>query len=124
MLPPSPQVRSPSTISLLLSLLVLLMLQMSVFREYNLHIHAEFNLKARNQSVTVQQIHFLAIEEIRPGMFQLLTQKMSAKGIEMRVITGDADTYIVRSGLEKQLLIPRERHRPSHVTDCFATTRK
>ncbi|GBM07177.1 hypothetical protein AVEN_15423-1 [Araneus ventricosus] len=32
---------------------------------------------------------------------QLLTQKMAAKGTERRVATGDADTYIVRSGLEK-----------------------
>ncbi|GBM72866.1 hypothetical protein AVEN_39762-1 [Araneus ventricosus] len=41
------------------------------------------------------------MEGIRPGLIQLLTQKMAAKGIETRVATGDADTYIVRCGLEK-----------------------
>ncbi|GBN14473.1 hypothetical protein AVEN_233943-1 [Araneus ventricosus] len=93
----------PSTRPLLLSLLVLLTLQMSVFRQYNLNLHicAEFNLKARNQSVTVRQKHFLAIERNKTSLIRLLTQKMAAEGIETRVATGDADTYIVRSGLEK-----------------------
>ncbi|GBM96664.1 hypothetical protein AVEN_29482-1 [Araneus ventricosus] len=49
---------------------------------------------------------------------------MAAKGTETRVATGDADTYIVRSGLEKATSHPRERRRPSRVTDCFGTTRK
>ncbi|GBM64161.1 hypothetical protein AVEN_57170-1 [Araneus ventricosus] len=97
---------------------------MSVFRQYNLnlHIYAEFNLEDRNQSVTVRQKHFLAIEEIRPGMFNYFlqtfqlqifqlhfTQKMAAKGIETRVATGDADTYIVRSGLEKATSHPKRK---------------
>ncbi|GBO22703.1 hypothetical protein AVEN_62745-1 [Araneus ventricosus] len=96
----------PSTRSLLLSLLVLLTLKMSVFRQYNLnlHIYAEFNLKARNHSVPVRQKHFLEIEEIRP---ELRTQEMAAKGIKTRVATGDVDTYIVRSGIEKATSHPK-----------------
>ncbi|GBM80637.1 hypothetical protein AVEN_211608-1 [Araneus ventricosus] len=96
----------PSTRSLLLSLLVVLTLKMSVFRQYNLnlHIYAEFNLKARNHSVPVRQKNFLAIEEIRP---ELQTQEMAAKGIKTRVATGDADTYIVRSGIEKTTSHPK-----------------
>ncbi|GBM94661.1 hypothetical protein AVEN_43893-1 [Araneus ventricosus] len=31
---------------------------------------------------------------------------MAAEGIEMRVATGDSDTYIVRCGLEKAILHP------------------
>ncbi|GBN14632.1 hypothetical protein AVEN_142091-1 [Araneus ventricosus] len=99
----------PSTRSLLLNLLVLLTLQMIEFiqRNVNLDICAQFNLKSRNQSVTVQQEHFLANGRNKTRLVQLLTQKMAAKGIETRVATGDADTYIVRSGLEKSTSHPK-----------------
>ncbi|GBM10900.1 hypothetical protein AVEN_132500-1 [Araneus ventricosus] len=93
----------PITTSLLLNLLVLLTLQMREFREYNLniHIYAEFDSKPRNQPVTVQQEHFLANGRNKTRLIHLLTQKMAAKGNETRVATGDADTYIMRYGLEK-----------------------
>ncbi|GBM12865.1 hypothetical protein AVEN_114950-1 [Araneus ventricosus] len=112
----------PTTRSLLLCLLVLLTLQMSVFRQYNLHIYAEFNLKAHNQSVTVRQKHFLAIRRNKTRHVQLLTQKMTAKGIGTRVAM--LILIIVRYGLEKASSHPKERRRPSRVTDCFGTTRK
>ncbi|GBM01140.1 hypothetical protein AVEN_27240-1 [Araneus ventricosus] len=60
---------------------------------------AEFNLKARNQSVTVQ--HFLTNGRNKTRLIQLLTQKMAVIRIETRVATGDSDIYIVRCGLEK-----------------------
>ncbi|GBM22317.1 hypothetical protein AVEN_121137-1 [Araneus ventricosus] len=89
---------------------------------------AEFKLKARNQSVTVQEEHFLANGRNKNRFIQL-TQKMTAKGIETSVAAGDADTYIVRCGLEKAtfhhiVAIKRARRRPSRTTDCFGTTRK
>ncbi|GBM02244.1 hypothetical protein AVEN_108799-1 [Araneus ventricosus] len=54
---------------------------------------------------------------------------MAAKGTEMRVTTGDADTYTVRCGLEKVISHPiiaitGQDKRSSRVTDCFGTTRK
>ncbi|GBN57077.1 hypothetical protein AVEN_244561-1 [Araneus ventricosus] len=52
-------------------------------------------------TVTVQQEHFLANGRSKTRLIQLLRQKMTSKGIETRVAKGDADTYIVRCGLEK-----------------------
>ncbi|GBM63290.1 hypothetical protein AVEN_224144-1 [Araneus ventricosus] len=73
----------PSTGSLLLSLLVLLTPQMSVFRQHNLNLHIYAvkcsNLKDGNQSVTVRQKHFLAIEEIRPDMQHFLNHQPKSK---------------------------------------------
>ncbi|GBM69807.1 Voltage-dependent calcium channel type D subunit alpha-1 [Araneus ventricosus] len=63
-------------------------------------------LKARNQFVTVQQGLFLANERNKTWLIQLLTQKMASEGIETRVSTGDCDTYIVRSRLEKAISHP------------------
>ncbi|GBM68233.1 hypothetical protein AVEN_268717-1 [Araneus ventricosus] len=51
-------------------------------------------------TVTVQQEHFLANGRNKTRL-QLLRQKMTSKGIETRVAKVDADTYIVRCGLEK-----------------------
>ncbi|GBM90207.1 hypothetical protein AVEN_82202-1 [Araneus ventricosus] len=84
---------------------------MSVFRQcnLNLHIYAEFNLETRNQSVTVRQKHFLAIERNKTRHVQLLTQKMAAKGTETRDATVNADTYIVRSVLEKEASYPKRK---------------
>ncbi|GBM68111.1 hypothetical protein AVEN_173096-1 [Araneus ventricosus] len=82
---------------------------MSVFRQcnLNLHIYAEFNLKARNQSVAVRQEHITTNERNKTRNVQLLTLKMIAKGIETRVATGDAKTYIVGYGLEKATSHPK-----------------
>ncbi|GBN82116.1 hypothetical protein AVEN_224052-1 [Araneus ventricosus] len=52
-------------------------------------------------TVTVQQEHFLSNGRNKTRLIQLLRQKMTSKGIETRVAKGDADTYIVRCGLEK-----------------------
>ncbi|GBN45624.1 hypothetical protein AVEN_148932-1 [Araneus ventricosus] len=41
---------------------------------------------------------------------QLLTQKKADKGIETRITTGDADTFIVRSVLEKATSHPKGMH--------------
>lgn len=53
---------------------------------------------------------------------------MAAEGIETRVDTGDADTYIVRYGLEKAISHPIVaiigQDVTSRATDCFGTTRK
>ncbi|GBN81406.1 hypothetical protein AVEN_107699-1 [Araneus ventricosus] len=57
-------------------------------------------------TVTVQQEHFLANGRNRTRLIQLLRQKMTSKGIETRVAKGDADTYIVRCGLEKAISHP------------------
>ncbi|GBN84578.1 hypothetical protein AVEN_185640-1 [Araneus ventricosus] len=67
---------------------------------------AEFNLKAHNQSVTIQLEHFLVNGRNKTRLIQLLTHKMAAKGIETRFSTGDADTYIMRCGLEKAISHP------------------
>ncbi|GBM49329.1 hypothetical protein AVEN_199039-1 [Araneus ventricosus] len=59
-------------------------------------------------------------------LIQLLTLN-AAEGIERRVATGGADTYIVICGLEKatsHCCYNRARCRTNHVTDCFGTTRK
>ncbi|GBM36606.1 hypothetical protein AVEN_170774-1 [Araneus ventricosus] len=69
-------------------------------------MYAEFNLKARNQSVTVQQKQVPANERNKTRLILLLTQKIASEGIETRVATGDADTYIVRCGLEKAIYHP------------------
>ncbi|GBN03383.1 hypothetical protein AVEN_6112-1 [Araneus ventricosus] len=52
-------------------------------------------------TVKVQHEHFLANGRNNIRLIQLLRQKMTSKGIETRVAKGDADTYIVRCGLEK-----------------------
>ncbi|GBM98807.1 hypothetical protein AVEN_46305-1 [Araneus ventricosus] len=54
-------------------------------------------------TVTVQQEHFLANGRNMTRLIQLLRQKMTSKGIETRVAKGDADTYIVKCGLEKAI---------------------
>ncbi|GBL63961.1 hypothetical protein AVEN_212706-1 [Araneus ventricosus] len=92
----------------LLSILVLLMIQMSIFRQrnLNLHIHAQFNLKARNQSVTVRQKHFLAIEEIRPGMFNYQHRKWLLKELKREPLQGML-ILILRTGLEKLTSHPK-----------------
>ncbi|GBN58786.1 hypothetical protein AVEN_181810-1 [Araneus ventricosus] len=51
--------------------------------------------------LTVQQEHFLVSGRNKTRFILLLTQKMASKGIKTRVATGDAETYIVRFGLEK-----------------------
>ncbi|GBN83661.1 hypothetical protein AVEN_78357-1 [Araneus ventricosus] len=79
-------------------------------------------------TVTVQQEHFLANGRNRTRHIHLLRQKITSKGIETRVAKGDADTYIVRCGLEKASSHPtcynRGRRRPNHDIDCFGTSRK
>ncbi|GBN69641.1 hypothetical protein AVEN_19044-1 [Araneus ventricosus] len=57
-------------------------------------------------TVTIEQEHFLASGRTRTRLIQLLRQKMTSKGIETRVAKGDADTYIVRCGLEKAISHP------------------
>ncbi|GBL72064.1 hypothetical protein AVEN_115079-1 [Araneus ventricosus] len=47
----------------------------------------KFNLKASNQSVTVRQEYVLANGRNKTRLVQLPTQKMAAKGIEIRVAT-------------------------------------
>lgn len=59
-----------------------------------------------NMKVTVQQEHFLANENNKTKLIHLLTQKMAASGIETKVATGDADTTIVRCGIEKSASNP------------------
>ncbi|GBM21678.1 hypothetical protein AVEN_248506-1 [Araneus ventricosus] len=76
---------------------------MSVFRLCNLNVHicAKGNLKAHNQPFTVQQEHFLANGRNKTRLIQSLKQKMAVKGIETRIATEDANTYIARCELEK-----------------------
>ncbi|GBM81066.1 hypothetical protein AVEN_100534-1 [Araneus ventricosus] len=57
-------------------------------------------------TVTAQLEHFLANGRNKTRLIQLLRQKMTSKGIETRVAKGDADTYIVRCGLEKAISHP------------------
>ena len=59
-----------------------------------------------NMSVTVQQDHFLANERNKTRLIHLLSQKMAAKGIGTTVATIDADTTIVRCGIEKATTYP------------------
>ena len=59
-----------------------------------------------NMNVTVQQEHFLANEKNKTRLIHFLTQKMAARGIETKVAIGDADTTIVRCGIEKATTNP------------------
>ncbi|GBM61775.1 hypothetical protein AVEN_18339-1 [Araneus ventricosus] len=68
----------------------------------------------------VQQEHFPAYERNKTRLIQLLTQKMAAEGIETRAATGNADTYIVRCGLEKATSHPIVAITGTcHVTYCI-----
>ena len=57
-------------------------------------------------TITVQQEHFLANERNKTMLIHLLSKKMAAAGIETAVATGDADSTIVRCGLNKAAVHP------------------
>src|ERR1700761_6642591 len=55
--------------------------------------------------VTVQQEHFLANENNKSKLIHMLSQKMIVEGIETGIADGDADTSIVRCGVNKATTI-------------------
>jgi hypothetical protein len=55
-------------------------------------------------TITVQQEHFLANERNKTRLIHILTEKMTAAGIETSVATGDADSTIVKCALGKAVL--------------------
>lgn len=57
-----------------------------------------------NTTITVQQEHFLANERNKTRLIDMLIEKMMEASIETNVATGDADTTIVRCGLDKAVL--------------------
>lgn len=57
-------------------------------------------------NIIVQQEHFLANEKNKTRLIELLSDKMKLNGIETVVAEGDADSTIVRCGLEKAAIRP------------------
>ncbi|CAH2107198.1 unnamed protein product [Euphydryas editha] len=55
----------------------------------------------KNTIFTVQKEHFLANEKNKTRLIRFLAEKMTAAGIETTVAAGDADSTIVRWGLDK-----------------------
>ncbi|KAF2887309.1 hypothetical protein ILUMI_18864, partial [Ignelater luminosus] len=62
-----------------------------------------------SMNVTVPQEHFLANEKNKTRPIQLLSDKITARGIKAVAATGDTDGTIVRCGLEKAALHPAVR---------------